>query len=249
MGALGAYHARRNAATLTVLMFHRILPETEAAVRGADPMYTATPQFLSDCVSFLRQHYAIVGLGDVVRSLTRRAPLPPSAVLITFDDGWRDNLEFAAPVLKSVPWTVFVSTGAVQEPGCWWQEALLWALRSGNATEEQLWNLCGGKHDGGDVSHGLLMAFSNLPRRARDTALAPYCAMLDGKSDKPMMLDPDDIAALKKTGVEIGVIKPVLMSNCSPAFTTCVTTLPSGPTYASTTAPVSTCKMPLALRE
>ena len=44
-GAMRAYHFRRNTETLTVLMFHRVLPEDELARVGADPLYTVTPGF------------------------------------------------------------------------------------------------------------------------------------------------------------------------------------------------------------
>ena len=121
-GALGAYYARRNAATLTVLMFHRVLPEREMRHLGADPLYTVAPQFLADCIAFLRDHYTIVSLDDVLLSRARKKRLPRNSVLITFDDGWFDNVLYAAPALKGVPWLMFASTDAISQPDCWWQE-------------------------------------------------------------------------------------------------------------------------------
>jgi peptidoglycan/xylan/chitin deacetylase (PgdA/CDA1 family) len=44
--------------------------------------------------------YTPVSLDDVISHYTQQAPLPPQAVLISFDDGYRDNLENAAPILK-----------------------------------------------------------------------------------------------------------------------------------------------------
>ncbi len=205
-GALSAYHARRNAATLTVVMFHRVLPKEEIVRRSADPLYTVTPQFLAGCVSFLRAHYNVVGLEDVSRSLNRLAPLPERAALITFDDGWHDNLLYAAPVLKGTPWTVFVSTDATRQPECWWQEVLLWALRSGAATEEELWRLCGGKSEsqGIDISHALLLSFERLSPDARTAALYPYFAAFGGTSLPRMMLAASDLVELKRAGAGIG---------------------------------------------
>ncbi len=190
-GALGAYHARRNARTLTVLMFHRVLPESEIAATGADPLYAVTPQFLADCVAFLRRHYAIVGLEDVLKARIQ-APLPDNAALITFDDGWRDQFASRFAVLENVPWTLFVSADALLDPDCWWQEVLLWSLRSGTATEQQLWRLSGSEpqRNGIDVSHALLMCFSAVPEDVRENLLAPYRAMLREKTTQQMMLAP-----------------------------------------------------------
>ena len=44
---------------------------------------------------------------------TKGTPLPPQAVLITFDDGYRDNLKNAAPILQryGYPAVVFVPVG------------------------------------------------------------------------------------------------------------------------------------------
>ena len=205
-GALGAYHARRNARTLTVLMFHRVLPKSEVTATGADPLYTVTPQFLADCIAFLKKHYAIVGLEDLLKARNGSAPLPDNAALITFDDGWRDNLSYASPVLENLPWTIFVSTDALLNPDCWWQEVLLWSLRSGTATEQQLWRLSGGEpqRNGGNVSHALLMRFAALPADVRDDLLAPYRTMLREKAVQKMMLAPADLAVLKRCGVSIG---------------------------------------------
>lgn len=219
-GALPAYHARRNAKTLTVVMFHRVLPEPEMTACGADPLYTVTPEFLTDCVRFLRKHYAIVRLDDVLNARNGSAPLPDNAVLITFDDGWRDNLRYASPALAQIPWAIFVSTEALSDPACWWQEVLLWSLRAGAATEEQLWRLAGGEpaFNGIDVSHALLMHFANLPADRRDNLLAPYRTMLREKEAQQMMLAPDDLAVLIRNGASIGAhgASHLPMSHLSP---------------------------------
>jgi peptidoglycan/xylan/chitin deacetylase (PgdA/CDA1 family) len=44
--------------------------------------------------------YSVVALDDVLEYYVNGAELPARAVLITFDDGYRDNLEHAAPVLE-----------------------------------------------------------------------------------------------------------------------------------------------------
>ncbi len=52
-------------------------------------------------VDHLAARHAVVGLRDVVAAMDAGAPLPPDAVVVTFDDGLRDNVEHAVPVLES----------------------------------------------------------------------------------------------------------------------------------------------------
>jgi peptidoglycan/xylan/chitin deacetylase (PgdA/CDA1 family) len=57
--------------------------------------------------------YQPVSLDDVLAYYVDGTPLPPRAVLVTFDDGYRDNLDNAAPILRKygVPAVLFVPVG------------------------------------------------------------------------------------------------------------------------------------------
>ena len=54
--------------------------------------------------------YNVVPLSDVVRFVKHEIGLPPNAVAITIDDGYKSALNYAEPVLKKFgyPWTYFV---------------------------------------------------------------------------------------------------------------------------------------------
>jgi peptidoglycan/xylan/chitin deacetylase (PgdA/CDA1 family) len=94
-------------ATLRVLMYHKIndLPGNPVTVPSAlfDRQMTALRDF----------GYTVVGLDAVLDHYGRGAPLPPRAVLITFDDGYRDNVDHAAPILRrhGYPAVIFVPIG------------------------------------------------------------------------------------------------------------------------------------------
>jgi peptidoglycan/xylan/chitin deacetylase (PgdA/CDA1 family) len=69
-----------------------------------------------------RDGWDIVGLDEALRRIARGATAAPFAVL-TFDDGYRDTLSRALPVLERLdaPFTVYVPTGAVtRELYAWW---------------------------------------------------------------------------------------------------------------------------------
>jgi hypothetical protein len=126
--------ALRNRATLTALMFHRVVEPGTPAARHADVRYTLTAPVFAACLHFLAQHYSVVGLEAVLAARLGGAPLPPRALLITFDDGWADNLTVALPLLRArgLPAALFVATDPVADATpWWWQEVLLRALREG----------------------------------------------------------------------------------------------------------------------
>jgi peptidoglycan/xylan/chitin deacetylase (PgdA/CDA1 family) len=50
-------------------------------------------------VRFMRRHFTPVGVGEVLSALDGDLPLPPRAILLTFDDGYRDHYDNVLPVL------------------------------------------------------------------------------------------------------------------------------------------------------
>jgi peptidoglycan/xylan/chitin deacetylase (PgdA/CDA1 family) len=95
--------------TLRVLMYHKV--NDVAGNPGAVP----TALFADQMARLQTLDFAVVGLDAVLDHYVRGAPLPPRATLITFDDGYRDVLERALPVLQrqGYPAVLFVPLGFV----------------------------------------------------------------------------------------------------------------------------------------
>jgi peptidoglycan/xylan/chitin deacetylase (PgdA/CDA1 family) len=73
-------------------------------------------------LAYLAEHgYRTIGLEEVAGYLAgeRRDPPPPRSVVLTFDDGYRDNYEAAYPLLKKHGFraTIFMVSGFVDRPG------------------------------------------------------------------------------------------------------------------------------------
>lgn len=87
-----------------VLFYHRV------AIEAHDPWSMQAEDFL-DQVDWLQQHADMVSLGEIQRAQLagRRERLQ---VAITFDDGYFETVELAAPMLieRNIPFTYFVST-------------------------------------------------------------------------------------------------------------------------------------------
>jgi peptidoglycan/xylan/chitin deacetylase (PgdA/CDA1 family) len=93
--------------TLRVLMYHKINDAPENSVTVPVSLFDEQMAQLGEL------GYAAVSLDDVLAYYRDGAELPPRAVLITFDDGYRDNLENAVPILQrhGYPAVLFVPIG------------------------------------------------------------------------------------------------------------------------------------------
>ncbi len=82
--------------------------------------------------AFLKRYTNVVSLDDGLRALSKGWPLPPRAVTITFDDGYRDQLELAVPMLKrlALPAAFFLVPGFLSGLAQPWWEVLAWAFAS-----------------------------------------------------------------------------------------------------------------------
>lgn len=116
---------------LLVFNYHRI---GDPALSPFDrALFSADVDEFERQVQFLKKNADVVGIADLEQVFQR----PRRAILITFDDGYRDNYELAFPVLKQekVPATFFITSGFIDDsPISWWDE-IAWMVRNGTASE------------------------------------------------------------------------------------------------------------------
>ena len=107
-----------------ILTLHHVRPATAAGFRP-NGLLEITPGFLDRALTLIRaQGYDIVSLDE---ALVRLADPKPGRffVALTFDDGYRDNLDHAWPVLAKhqAPWTLYVVRGFAERTArLWWLE-------------------------------------------------------------------------------------------------------------------------------
>jgi peptidoglycan/xylan/chitin deacetylase (PgdA/CDA1 family) len=110
-----------------ILMYHRV------AELEQDPWGMAvSPEIFGQQLAYLKRHRTTMPLDQLVEGVRNRN-LPRDAVAITFDDGYRDNLVNAKPLLMDygLPATLFLPTGWVgSSVPFWWDELAEWTLLS-----------------------------------------------------------------------------------------------------------------------
>ncbi|MBV6416819.1 MAG: hypothetical protein CMLOHMNK_01434 [Steroidobacteraceae bacterium] len=111
-----------------ILTYHRVLERPDPLLPSEPDAERFTAQ-----MEVLATLCAVLPLPEAARRL-QEGTLPAAAVCITFDDGYRNNLDVAAPVLRrySLPATVFVVQSAI-ESGIMWNDLLIEAMRQATA--------------------------------------------------------------------------------------------------------------------
>lgn len=106
-----------------ILTLHHVRPRRREAFQPNRPL-EVTPSFLEAVIERMRDaDIELVSLDDMHRRLVDRYFSRRFAAL-TFDDGYRDNLSYAYPILKKhrVPFAVYVPTSFPDRLGeLWWR--------------------------------------------------------------------------------------------------------------------------------
>jgi peptidoglycan/xylan/chitin deacetylase (PgdA/CDA1 family) len=153
----------------------------------------------------------VVPLAPALRSLATGQPLPPRAIALTFDDGYRDNLEVGVPVLErlGLPATFFLVPGILSGTVRPWWETVAWAVaHTGKAAIG--WDgetLPVGGRAGPRTLGRLADQLKRLDQAARRRAVAELLERLepDGEPDlRGLFLDWDGARELLRRGFAVG---------------------------------------------
>lgn len=92
-----------------VIMYHSVKYEKNNPVRIPKENFEAQMKFLKD------NGYTTLSLDELYGFLENNTPVPKKSVVLTFDDGYKDNYETAYPILKKYGFkaTIFVITNCI----------------------------------------------------------------------------------------------------------------------------------------
>ncbi len=155
-----------------VLIYHSVHydPDAFAHTIGTGIIHPALA--FAEQMDLLARHFSPVTLDDVHRFMAGHGSLPRRAVAVTFDDGFRDNCEIAAPILarQGIRASFYVTAGCLESGRAPWFCRLAYAF---HAAPDESWDdpAGGGRWDLGDPA----------ARSEARTAAMRHCARLAGE--------------------------------------------------------------------
>ena len=131
VAAIGPHRWRRGPCLL-VLTYHRVLPKEHPARATEQPGMLVSPELLAMHLEVLQRYFTPIHLDDWLRAAKGGEPPPGRSLAITFDDGWRDNYDYAFPILQkaAVPATIFLVTDMVGTNYRFWPNRLALSLKA-----------------------------------------------------------------------------------------------------------------------
>ncbi|MCQ2577014.1 MAG: GNAT family N-acetyltransferase [Treponema sp.] len=107
----------------TVYMLHRCAPADRNSLWPNENM-KVYPDILDKQLEYCKKHYNCIAAKDVISYCKK--PHLKKFVAFTFDDGYRDNYEYALPIFKkhNIPFTVFVAASFPEKNNIMWWYAL-----------------------------------------------------------------------------------------------------------------------------
>jgi peptidoglycan/xylan/chitin deacetylase (PgdA/CDA1 family) len=203
--AHAAGYARR-APAFPVLTYHRVNDDR-------DPFFESVPTRVFEAqIAHIARTYSVLTVEDLVARM-KHGRVPRNAVAITFDDGYRDNLTHAAPILTrhGVRATFFLATGFISTAEIPWYDRLAQAFKL--TTRSSIETPGGAAVSLATTAERLAALASTLShlksrpdeeaRRTMD-ALLDTLSVTDSKAFKNLMLSWDDVHALTGLGFSIG---------------------------------------------
>jgi peptidoglycan/xylan/chitin deacetylase (PgdA/CDA1 family) len=216
LGRLATAAADRVAAPrVSILIFHRVLPEPDPLFPGE----VCAAQF-HRLMGTVARAFTVLSLGQS-HALWLQQRLPPRALVVTFDDGYADNASVALPVLQrhGLVATFFVATGFL-DGGRMWNDTVIECLRRCALPVVDLAPFglgrfpLGGPAERRAAIEALLPRIKYLDLAGRERAITQLQASC-GHPELPrdLMMTSAQVQQLHQAGMEIGghtVMHPIL---------------------------------------
>jgi peptidoglycan/xylan/chitin deacetylase (PgdA/CDA1 family) len=139
-GGIASLARRLRGGRGAILRYHSVTDDEATTLTYLDRGLMATTEAFAAQLDFIREHYTVITLDEMVERVHQGRMLPARAVAITFDDGYADNYDHAYRLLRAagLPATFYVTTGALDGGPALWTAKLRYMVRTTTRTHVTL---------------------------------------------------------------------------------------------------------------
>ena len=125
---------------LLVLRYHSVREEPALLDAYIPVGITHSASVFRAHMKYISQNCNLVSLNDLPDFVGGVRPFPERGVLVTFDDGFRDNYEVAAPILEEcgLRGVFYIPTSAVEARPLWFVRLRYWSVKAKKSHPEFL---------------------------------------------------------------------------------------------------------------
>lgn len=116
---------------LRILAYHRVLDGDQVSFPFHEGLISVGAETFRKQMEFVRRHFDVVSFCDLYRCDLEGRPWPKHSLIVTFDDGYRDNFSNAFPILKALDLnaTVFLVTDHIGRSKLFWWDAIAYCVK------------------------------------------------------------------------------------------------------------------------
>jgi peptidoglycan/xylan/chitin deacetylase (PgdA/CDA1 family) len=117
-----------------MLVYHGVVGDD-----ATDCWWTAPQSMFQRQIEYIYRHFTVVSLDEALEALIKKTK-SKNLLVVTFDDGYRNVLENALPILHSLnmPCTIYLTTGPIQRHHLIWTDQLVLAFKNSTHLELDL---------------------------------------------------------------------------------------------------------------
>lgn len=123
------------AVDMPILVYHHVVPGRASGAEGARTLFV-TPDGFETQLKYLKDNgYQTVSFSDLADYLDYGTPLPEHPIILSFDDGWANQYQYAFPLLQKYGFTgtFYVVTGYLDHQNFMTVEQLKTMIAAGMA--------------------------------------------------------------------------------------------------------------------
>lgn len=202
--------------SLIVLTYHSVCNKQRCSL--FDEELRTTPRDFERQLKFIRKYFSVITLKELYQHCICSSELPRKPVMITFDDGYKDNYYNAFRILQKydLKATFFVSTDYIENRNVFWWDQIAYIVKSSERKTIRLLYPREKKYNT-VTREAKSIAIRELQRLVKTTQNLDLKLFVDGlasstginmknnsRTGDEMLLTWSDIKEMKKAGMGIG---------------------------------------------